>query len=201
MARQVREVDLVALAGQLAGQGQTVVVDPYATVAGVSEAGRVVVFYGDPDGRIGEGDRAVVNQGGAGVLDAPSTGDRFGFALAVADIDCDTYTDLIVGTPLEDAGSIADTGLVQIVWGSAAGLGLGAPPEQIDQSDFGRTSVAGDHLGYAVDALEDVGDGATSAPVAYALAIGGPGGNVSGATMPAGSDSRPRTTAATRPRW
>jgi hypothetical protein len=40
--------------------------------------------------------------------------------------------------------------------------------------------VAGDHLGCAVDALEDVGDGATSAPVAYALAIGGPGGNVSG---------------------
>jgi hypothetical protein len=60
-AHQVREVDMVALAGQLAGQGQTVVVDPYATVAGVSEAGRVAVFYGDPDGRIGEGDRAVVN--------------------------------------------------------------------------------------------------------------------------------------------
>jgi hypothetical protein len=59
------------------------------------------------------------------VLDAPSAGDRFGFALAVADIDCDTYPDLIVGTPLEDAGSIADIGLVQMVWGSAAALGLG----------------------------------------------------------------------------
>src|SRR3954447_21896846 len=77
------------------GFSDTVVADPYATVAGGSEAGRAGGFYGDADGRIGEGDRAVVNQGGAGVLDAPSTGDRFGFVMAVADIDCDTYTDLI----------------------------------------------------------------------------------------------------------
>jgi len=165
------------------GFSDTVVADPYATVAGVSEAGRVGVFYGADDGRIGEGGRAVVNQGRGSVSDEPGTGDRFGFALAVADIDCDTYTDLIVGTPFEDAGSVADTGLVQIVWGSATGLGVevGRLSEQIDQSDFeGRVPAAGDQLGYAVDALEDVGDGPTQAPLAYALAIGVPGGNVSG---------------------
>ena len=162
------------------GFSDTVVADPFATVSGKSEAGRVIVFYGDADGRIGEGARASVNQDSPSIVGAPETGDRFGTALAVADIDCDTYTDLIVGTPDEDGGSVSGSGLVQIVWGSADGLAAGAPSEQIDQADFGRTPQAGDRLGYAVDALEDVGDGGTSAPVAYALAVGVPGGNVSG---------------------
>ena len=53
------------------------------------------------------------------------TGDRFGTSLAVADIDCDEYTDLVVGTPNEDINGQADSGYVQIIWGSPAGLGSG----------------------------------------------------------------------------
>lgn len=82
------------------GRSDTVVADPYATVAGKAQAGRVIVLYGAADGLIGEGSRGVVHQGStARVLGVAEANDRFGFALSVADIDCDGFTDLVVGTP------------------------------------------------------------------------------------------------------
>ena len=84
------------------GYSDAVVGDPYATVSGKAEAGRVVVLYGDSDGRIGEGARGTVSQGMDFIGGIPEEGDRFGFALAVADLNCDDYTDLVVGTPNED---------------------------------------------------------------------------------------------------
>ena len=104
----------------------TVVADPYATVGTIAEAGRVIVLYGDADNRIGEGTRATLFQGAPGVGNAAEAGDRFGFALAVADIDCDEYADLMVGSPYENVGSAADAGLVQIIWGGPGGLGIRA---------------------------------------------------------------------------
>ncbi len=100
----------------------------------------------------------------------------------MANIDCDAYTDLIVGTPNEDISGHADSGYVQIIWGSGAGLGGGSRnSRQITQTDFPNADiVAGDQFGYAVDALEDVGQGGTGAPDAFALAIGVPGGNIGG---------------------
>ena len=41
------------------GYVDAVVGDPYATVNGQAEAGRIVVLFGDADGRIGEGARRV----------------------------------------------------------------------------------------------------------------------------------------------
>ena len=84
------------------GRSDTAVADPYATVDGQAEAGRVVVFYGDADGRVGEGARGGRPTGVGIVGGVPESRDRFGFALAAADIDCDGYTDLVVGTPYED---------------------------------------------------------------------------------------------------
>ncbi|HSU34616.1 MAG TPA: hypothetical protein VLJ88_03050 [Propionibacteriaceae bacterium] len=163
------------------GFSDTVVADPYATVGTVAEAGRVIVLYGDDDGRIGEGDRAELFQGAIGVGNAAEAGDRFGFALAVADINCDEFADLMVGSPYENVGAEADAGLVQIVWGGGGGLGSADPSEQIDIEEWGEESEAGNHFGYAVDALEDVGQGATSEPFAHAIAIGAPGFDVGSA--------------------
>ena len=163
------------------GRSDTVVADPYATVDGQARAGRVIVLYGDADGRVGEGARGVVSQNSPGVGGAAEAGDRFGYALAVADLDCDDHTDLVVGSPYEDNGGQADSGFVQIIWGSAPGLGHGDPSRQIAQNSFPNADItAGDQFGYAVDALEDVGQGGTPAPDAYAVAIGVPGGNIGG---------------------
>ena len=162
-------------------RSDTVVADPYATVNGQAEAGRVLVLYGDADGLVGEGAKGVVTQGAGVVGGIAETGDRFGSALAVADLDCDGFTDLVVGTPLEDINGQANSGYVQIIWGSVAGLGSGQNSRQLTQNDFPNADItAGDQFGFALDALEDVGQGGTPAPDAFALAIGVPGGNIGG---------------------
>jgi len=162
------------------GRTDTVVADPYATVNGQAEAGRVNVLYGDADGLVGEGSRSVINQGLASVGGIAESGDRFGFSLAAADIDCDDFTDLVVGTPYEDLSGQTDSGYVQIIWGAGGGLGTGAASRNLSQSNFGAGVHAGDQFGYAVDALEDVGQGGTGAPDAYVVGIGVPGYDVGG---------------------
>jgi hypothetical protein len=47
-------------------------------------------------------------------------GDRFGFALAAVDFDQDGFTDLAIGSPTEDFGDIADSGMVFVLKGSAS---------------------------------------------------------------------------------
>jgi hypothetical protein len=164
------------------GRTDTVVADPYATVNGQAQAGRVNVLYGDADGLVAEGTRTLVYQGStASIAGVPETGDRFGFALAVADIDCDTYTDLVVGSPYEDFAGQTDAGYVQIIWGAPGGLSSGPASRNLTTAmPFGSSVHAGDQFGYAVDALEDVGQGGTPDPDAYALAIGAPGYDVNG---------------------
>jgi hypothetical protein len=129
---------------------------------------------------VGEGARDVLWQGEEAVSGVVEAGDGFGTALAVADLDCDGYTDVVVGTPLEDIGGLADTGYVQVLWGGAAGLSIARASTVYTQAGFGQGSAAGDQFGYAVDVVEDVGQGGTPAPDAYALAIGVPGANVAG---------------------
>jgi hypothetical protein len=162
------------------GDGYTdaVVGDPYATVGGQAGAGRVVVLYGDGDGRIGQGGRDTLSQGADNVGGTAEATDRFGFALAAADLNCDGYTDLVVGTPYEDIGGQADSGHVQVIWGAATGLGTGAASAQYTQVDFGELIRAGDQFGYAVDALEDVEHDGSASPAAYLLAVGTPGGDI-----------------------
>jgi hypothetical protein len=147
--------------------------DPYANPGGVVDAGQVTVLYGDSS-TIGSGSVDTLVQGTVSVGDNPSTGDRFGTSLAAADIDNDGYTDLLVGTPYEDVGSQTDAGMAQVIWGSSGGLGHGKASSNLTQSSFGRTVTAGDQLGYAVDAANELG---VDSPM---VAVGVPGGNVSG---------------------
>ncbi|MCB0912284.1 MAG: VCBS repeat-containing protein, partial [Propionibacteriaceae bacterium] len=146
------------------GWSDAVVADPMATVSGVVEAGRIVVLYGDGDGRVGEGLRDELHQNSPGVGGGAEPGDHFGAALATADLDCDGYTDVVVGVPGEDIGGLADVGWVQVVHGGAGGLGTSSPGVHYSQSSFGAVAAAGDEFGYAVDAVEDLGQGGTPDP-------------------------------------
>ncbi len=162
------------------GWSDAVVGDPSATVDGHAQAGRIVVLYGDSDGLVGEGARGVLSQGTAAVGDVAEAGDHFGSSLAVADLNCDDYTDVVVGTPLEDVSGHTDSGYVQVLWGAASGLASSTPSTGYNQAWFGGSIVSGDQFGFAVDAVEDVGQDGTPRPDAYAVAIGVPGANVAG---------------------
>jgi Domain of unknown function (DUF1929)/FG-GAP repeat len=155
------------------GFSDAVVADPYADPGGVADAGQLTVLYGN-SGTIGGGSVDTLVQGSGTVGNTASAGDRFGSNLAAADLDNDGYTDLLVGTPYEDISGQADSGLAQVIWGSSAGLGKSRASTQLTQDSFGRTITAGDQLGYAIDASNELG---ADLPM---VAVGVPGGNVSG---------------------
>jgi Domain of unknown function (DUF1929)/FG-GAP repeat len=150
-----------------------VVADPYADPGGVTDAGQVTVLYGTGS-TIGGGSVNTLVQGSGNVGNTASSGDRFGTTVSAADLDNDGYTDLLVGTPYEDINGQPDSGLAQVIWGSSSGLGKGKASTELTQTSFGRTITAGDQLGYAIDASNELG---ADLPM---VAVGVPGGNVSG---------------------
>ena len=139
----------------------------------------------------------MVNQGSGGVLGAAEAGDRFGYSIAVGDVDCDEFTDLVVGSPYEDVGTAVDSGYMQIVWGAVGGLGSGSPSRQFTQTSFGETVHAGDQFGYAVDLLEDVGQGEPPSPMRSRWASAPRVSTWAGTTTPVGWASWRQWTAAT----
>ncbi len=155
------------------GSSDAVVADPYADPGGVSDAGQITVLYGG-SGIIGGQSAGLLVQGSDSVDDDPSAGDRFGTNVAAADLDNDGFTDLLVGTPFEDVGGVADSGMAQVIWGSSDGLGKGRASTELTQSDFGRTAAVGDQLGFSIDASNELG---ADLPM---VAVGVPGGDVSG---------------------
>jgi hypothetical protein len=159
------------------GFADAVVADPYANLGAFHEVGRVNVLYGDSDGRVGEGSlRDILIQGDRSVGGNSEAGDRFGFAMAAADLNCDDYTDLVVGTPYEDDDDTGrvDSGSVRVIWGASTGLGTGPVSTTYNQVDFGAVARAGDQFGYSVDALEDVVPNGAVAPTPVHPAIGVP---------------------------
>ncbi|WP_437040155.1 FG-GAP repeat protein [Streptomyces sp. enrichment culture] len=137
---------------------------PDATVDGLAGAGAVTVAYGSPAGAgATQAERVTYTQNSKGVGGRAEAGDHFGFSVAIADFDGDGYADLATGTPGEDVGDDPDAGVVQILWGSPAGLSGSArlaDPTAPDQDAHGRTLAAGDFDG---DGRADLAAGNTSA--------------------------------------
>jgi hypothetical protein len=113
------------------GYSDAVVGDPEATVAGKADAGRIVVLYGDADGRIGEGARSVLTQADLGL--PVEAGDQFGWS------------------------GKADAGTIHVVFGSKAGLNGDAPAVTLSQADVAGTVEAGDRFGGSVAAGANLG--------------------------------------------
>ncbi|MFF9085401.1 FG-GAP-like repeat-containing protein [Streptomyces sp. NPDC014991] len=97
---------------------------PSATVSGRKSAGYVAVVYGSASG-LKTSTRQVLSQNSAGVPGSAETGDRFGSAVATADLDRDGYADLVVGSGGEDTSAGTDAGSVVVLWGGARGLSGG----------------------------------------------------------------------------
>ncbi|HEY3831524.1 MAG TPA: FG-GAP and VCBS repeat-containing protein [Acidimicrobiia bacterium] len=89
---------------------------PGVTVAKAFDAGGVTILTGSGSGLVPTGLAITQHHGASGY---PELGDTFGASLAAGDLNADHFSDLIVGTPLEDAGSTIDTGVVDVLLGAA----------------------------------------------------------------------------------
>ncbi|MEU6808097.1 VCBS repeat-containing protein [Streptomyces sp. NPDC046831] len=150
------------------GVRDTAVADPEASDDGVAKSGAVHVVYGGGKGTL------TLKQSLDNVPGAPETGDRFGFSLAVYDADLDGCSDLVVGNPYEDIGTVPDSGSVHVFYGSTSGLNAGRAVKEFYQGTdkpLGGGAETDDWVGYAVAA------GKTSGGQPYLL-IGSPGESV-----------------------
>ncbi len=117
---------------------------PGASEEGSNAAGAVAVLYGSGAGLLpahGE----VFSQADL-ASETAEGGDSFGYALAAGDFDDDGDVDLAVGAPYEDRSGVADSGVVVVLHGSAAGL-TGEGSVAIDLPALGFVASSADRFG------------------------------------------------------
>ncbi|EPH46615.1 hypothetical protein STRAU_0354 [Streptomyces aurantiacus JA 4570] len=144
----------------------------------LANGGGIHLHYGSPaNGSFGTRTQTL-NQDTPGVPGVAENGDRFGAALAVADINRDGRDDLIAGAPGEAIGNAAGAGAAWLLRGGARGL--------LD-ADGAATSVARNQDTPGVPGVAETGDtfGAAAATGDYNadgtpdVTIGSPGENAS----------------------
>lgn len=144
-------------AGDVDGDGfdDLIIGVPGEDIGSTVDAGAIAVLYGTSQGLTTAGDRSI-HQASPNIEGAGEADDRFGSALASADLDLDGYDDIVVGGPGEDVGSAVDAGAIWVLPGSASG-----PRSDNDRVITQATSgvkggaEAGDEFGAAV-AVGDV---------------------------------------------
>ena len=144
-------------AGDFNGDGRAdlAVGVPHEDVGAIANAGAVNVLYGAASGLTATGDQ-IWDQDSSGIQETAEANDEFGRALAAGDFDGDGYADMAVGVPYEDIGSpaIDGAGAVQVLYGSAAGLGsVGDQLWHQDITDVAGGAEDGDNFGYALAAI------------------------------------------------
>jgi hypothetical protein len=123
---------------------------PAATVAGKSEAGRVVLLTGGTQG-LTASHRTVFSEASPGVPTAPLIGDAFGSAVAVGDLTGDGRAEIIVGAAGAHVGTLKRSGAVYVFRGTKAGA-TSAHCQRLTQATTGvpGAPAAGADLGAAV---------------------------------------------------
>jgi hypothetical protein len=94
---------------------------PFEWVGAVQDAGAVHVLYGSPGGLQGPGSQ-FFTQDTPGVPGTADQLDNLGSGLATGDFDQDGFSDLAIGVPGDDIGTIGSAGAVIALFGSAGGL-------------------------------------------------------------------------------
>jgi hypothetical protein len=120
-------------------------------------------------------DSRIFGQDSNGVNDRAETADFFAGELAAGDFDGDGYADVAVGIPNENAGGHADTGKIQILYGSKNGtVSRGDAVFGFSNRGINGTPAANDRLGSALVVGDYNNDGFED------LAVGAPGRTVAG---------------------
>ncbi len=144
---------------------------PGEDIAGMADAGSIVVIYGGDRGLTLRSQGFSQDLGGEDAAIQPR--EYFGQALAAGDFDGDGYDDLAVGAPGDRSSGASGAGAVDVLYGSAAGLAA-REGARFDQDAEGVRDGAepDDAFGWAVTAGDFDGDGYDE------LAVGVPGETV-----------------------
>jgi hypothetical protein len=119
-------------------------------VGAIVDAGAVNVLYGTAGGLTGAGSQ-IFTQNSPGVGSAAEPNDSFGHALAAGDFDHDGFADLAIGAPDENAGTIANAGTTNVLYGIASGLtGVGSQIFTQNSPGVPGGTELGDNLGLAL---------------------------------------------------
>jgi hypothetical protein len=106
------------------------------------------VLYGGASGIDATGNAEFSQSGaGGGVAEAD---DRFGAALATGDLSGSDHTDLAVGAPDEDVGSLTDAGALHVLYGGASGIDFTGNVQFSQASLGGDAAEAGDRFARAL---------------------------------------------------
>ena len=146
---------------------------PLEDLSGFVNAGAVNVIYGSADGLSGDGDQ-FLHQAVGDLATPLETGDGFGGALAVGDLDGDGVDDLVVGVPGEDVAGVDDAGMVHVLYGSIFGLRTIGTTALRRGIELTGPAVAGEELGASLAVGDFVGF------LGSELAIGAPRRDISG---------------------
>ena len=94
---------------------------PGEAIGSLQRAGLVNILYGSGSGLAASGNQ-VWHQDSKGIEGGAESSDAFGSSLAVGDFNADGFTDVAAGVPGEAIGSIRGAGMVNVFYGSGAGL-------------------------------------------------------------------------------
>jgi hypothetical protein len=168
---------------------------PHDDTEDASDAGAVNVMYGSLVGiQVNTPPDQRWSQSSLDIKGIAAAGDGFGSAIAAGDFNQDGFADMAVGTPGDSVNDLADAGVVNVLYGSSAGLEAETPiddqlwtqeatgvSDQAEKGDgFGGALSSGDFNGDGFDDLaigvsgETVGsvDKAGAVSVLYGSAAG-----------------------------